>query len=206
MAEDKDAKLIFNSLIKITLGDGERVLFWKDRWIHGFTVGEIAPLILEIVSMHARNCRTVWQALIDNAWSTDVQGDISFLAHMQIAHLCLVINTVSRNEQLPDQFSWLADKSGCYTAKLTYQRMFMGLVRTRTAQAIWRSWAPLRCKIWAWLSVQYRLWTYDRRARHRLQDEPSPCFLCLQEQDNVDHILVQCVYAREVWHRCFDTL
>lgn len=29
--------------------------------------------------------------------------------------------------------------------------------------------------------------------------------MCLQDEDNVDHILVQCVYAREVWHRCFYT-
>lgn len=28
----------------------------------------------------------------------------------------------------------------------------------------------------------------------------------MQEEDNVKHILVQCVYAREVWHTCFDTL
>lgn len=30
--------------------------------------------------------------------------------------------------------------------------------------------------------------------------------MCLQEEDNVDHILVRCVYAREVWHRSFDIL
>ncbi|XP_073360400.1 uncharacterized protein [Aegilops tauschii subsp. strangulata] len=72
--------------------------------------------------------------------------------------------------------------------------------------AIWRSWAPLCCKIFAWLMVQYRLWTSDRRARHGLQDEPSACFTCLQDQDNVDHILVRCVYAQEVWRRCFDKM
>lgn len=26
------------------------------------------------------------------------------------------------------------------------------------------------------------------------------------EEDNAEHILVQCGYAREVWHRCFDRL
>ena len=54
-----------------------------------------------------------------------------------------------------------------------------------------------------WLASQYRLWTSDRRARHGLQDAPSPCYTCLQEEDNVDHILARCVYAREVWHTCF---
>lgn len=168
MAEDKMAKLIFNSLIKINLGDGERVMFWKDGWIHGFTVGEIAPSILELVSTRARNCRTVKQALIENAWSTDVQGYISFTAHMQVANLCLTISTVPRNDQQPDQFIWPADKSGNYTAGSVYHRLCMGLLRSPTAECIWRSWAPLCCKIFAWLTVQYRLWTSDRRARHGL--------------------------------------
>lgn len=57
MVDDKDAQHIFNSMIKITLGNEERVLFWKDRWIHGFTVGEIAPSIISLVSTRACNSR-----------------------------------------------------------------------------------------------------------------------------------------------------
>ena len=74
------------------------------------------------------------------------------------------------------------------------------------AKCIWRSWAPLKCKIFAWLAGQYRLWTFDRRARHGLQDETLECYTCLREEDNVEHILVQCVYAKQVWHKCLDTL
>ena len=39
--------------------------------------------------------------------------------------------------------------------------------------------------------------------RHRLQDTISPCFLCEQEEDTVDHILIHCVYASRVWFQCF---
>ena len=67
---------------------------------------------------------------------------------------------------------------------------------------IWRSWAPLKCKIHVWLTVQHRIWTSDRRARHGLQDQPSACFTCLQEEDNAEHIHLQCSYARQVWHKC----
>ena len=74
MMEDKEAKMVFNSMVKIKVGTGKRVFFWKDRWIHGFTVGEIAPTIMELVNTCARNTRTVQQALIDNAWSQDVLG------------------------------------------------------------------------------------------------------------------------------------
>lgn len=204
MIEDKEASLVFNSMVKIVLGNGANVLFWKDRWIHGFTVGDIAPLIVELVQPRARNRRSVQQALDDNAWIQDVHGDLTFMAHLQVAHLCQAMATVPMNEGETDQFVWPADGSGCYSAKSVYNRLCMGLTDSPTATGIWRSWAPLRCKIFAWLLVQYRLWTSDRRARHGLQQEPSACFSCLQEEDNVDHIFAHCVYAREVWHRCFE--
>lgn len=57
-----------------------------------------------------------------------------------------------------------------------------------------------------WLATQHRLWMSDRRARHGLQDAPALCYTCLQEEDNVDHILAHYVYAREVWHSCFHAL
>ncbi|XP_020163130.1 uncharacterized protein [Aegilops tauschii subsp. strangulata] len=120
MVEDDETKLVFNSLVKISLGNGEKVLFWRDRWIHGFTVAEIAPTIMDFVSTRAHNSRTVRQALIDNAWAADVQGDISFTAHIHIANLCLAITTAPRNEEQADQFAWPADVTGAYTAKSVY--------------------------------------------------------------------------------------
>lgn len=128
------------------------------------------------------------------------------MAHMQVYSLCQAIAMVDINSAVADQFTWPSDVSGVYTAKSVYRRLCEGYLKSPTATRIWRSWAPLKCKIFAWLATQDRLWTFDRRARHGLQDNPSVCFTCLQDEDNVDHILAHCVYAREVWHRCFDRL
>ena len=179
MTKDDEASLVFNSMIKIVVGNGENVYFWKDRWIHGFTISEIAPLISAMVRTREKNVRTMQQAIVDNAWIHDVQGDLSFMAHMQVANLCQALATVPIIATAPDQFIWPADASGCYTAKSVYNRLCIGLLASPTARCIWKSWAPLRYKIFAWLMVQYRLWTSDRRARHGLQDAPSACFTCL---------------------------
>jgi hypothetical protein len=64
---------------------------------------------------------------------------------------------------------------------------------------LWGSFAPLKGKIFGWLALRYRLWTSDRRQRHGLQEHMAPRFTCL---DTVDHVLVQCPYARQVWYDC----
>ena len=81
----------------------------------------------------------------------------------------------------------------------TYKIMCHGMTHFPAAHFIWKFWALLKCKIFIWLAVQYRVWTSDRRARHGLQANASVCFTCNGDEDNVEHILMQCAYARGTW-------
>ena len=182
------------------------MLFWRDRWIHGFAVMHIAPLVFAMVQTRVVNKRMVQQALSDNSWLVDYQLGFSFMAQIQLMHLIQAIGTVPWDAEGADEFTWPCSSSGSYTARSTYDRLCVGYTRSPMATCIWRSLAPLKCKLFAWLAMQHRIWTSDRRARHELQDRPSACYTCLQEEDNAEHILVQCVYTREVWHTMFDAL
>lgn len=68
----------------------------------------------------------------------------------------------------------------------------------RGASFIWRSRAPLICKIFTWLALKNRVWTSDRLARRGLPHHDA-CPLCDQEQESIDHLLISCVFARSVW-------
>lgn len=139
---DKDARLVFDSMVNISVGNGEKVLFWRDRWIHGFLVHDIAPLLATSVTTRVVNTRTVRQALLDEQWTLDIRHDGSFMALLQIMHLRHAIAMVHRDEGVPDIFTWPASASGVYTAKSTYQRMCHGLTRLPYISGIWWSWAP----------------------------------------------------------------
>jgi hypothetical protein len=84
--------------------------------------------------------------------------------------------------------------------------MHHGSVYLRMAEAIWSAKAPLKCQLFMWLAVLNRIWTSERRERHGLQDSVDACAVSLQAEDTVDHILVQCPFAREVWFSCLTKL
>uniref|UniRef100_A0A8R7UVP5 Reverse transcriptase zinc-binding domain-containing protein n=1 Tax=Triticum urartu TaxID=4572 RepID=A0A8R7UVP5_TRIUA len=176
MAVDKEARAVFDSLVHIEVGMGNRVLFWRDRWIHDFAVKDIAPYIYALVDTRTINHRTVEDGLQNDSWLHDISGVVNFGGHLQLLHLNLAISTVNRVPLAEDSFSWPADPSGGYTAKSTYLRLCSGTERVPYAACIWKSWALLKCKFFAWLAVQHRIWTSDRRARHGLQDAPSACY------------------------------
>ncbi|CAN6373551.1 unnamed protein product [Urochloa humidicola] len=49
-----------------------------------------------------------------------------------------------------------------------------------------------------WLAFHRRHWTADRRHRHGLHSHTN-CLLCDQLPETMEHILVQCSYAQQVW-------
>jgi hypothetical protein len=176
------------------------VWFWTDRWIDGRTAAEIAPLVTARIPARRKNKRTVAEAMRENRWMLDIPVGLSDEGCFQCVKLWLALAEVQCNEAVQDKFTWKGSASGKYTARETYDMLCHGRVYSSLAEPIWKAKAPLRCKIFGWLASRYRLWTSDRRARHGLQDEPDVCYTCLLEEDNVDHILAQCVFARQVWH------
>jgi hypothetical protein len=65
-------------------------------------------------------------------------------------------------------------------------------------ERIWKSWAPTKCCFFMWLAAYNRCWTADRLARRGLP-HPDRCLLCDQEEENIHHLLIGCVFARQFW-------
>jgi hypothetical protein len=139
----------------------------------------------------------------NNHWLNDITEELTMAGGAQCIRLWEAVDTVQTDTTRPDRIRWTGSVSREYSSKSTYEILCKGSTSWSMSAPVWKSFAPVKCKIFAWLAMKYRVWTSDRRARHGLQDQPDPCYTCLQEEDNVDHILTQCPYARQVW---FDVL
>lgn len=69
----------------------------------------------------------------------------------------------------PDRTVWLWMPDGTYSAKSAYARLHTGLLPFRGQALIWKTWVPLRVKIFLWLVFRRRHWTNNRRTRHGLK-------------------------------------
>jgi len=65
----------FLSMAVITeVGDGANTLFWKDKWLAGKNIQDIAPHVYALVSRRTAARRSVLEALINEKWIEDIQG------------------------------------------------------------------------------------------------------------------------------------
>jgi hypothetical protein len=46
-------------------------MFWKDQWLHGKRIKNIAPAVYAMVSKRIRNRRSVKEAMLNLGWVTD---------------------------------------------------------------------------------------------------------------------------------------
>ena len=136
------------------------------------------------------NRRSVQDALRLHAWTNDIAGQLDTDELAQFVRLWDILIEIHLEPGYEDKPIWSWNREGVYTASSAYTMLCMGGIRFQAYAGIWKCWAPLVCKLFMWLAVQYRLWTSDKRARHVLQDQASKCYMCDQEEDTVDHILL----------------
>uniref|UniRef100_A0A453AAK1 Reverse transcriptase zinc-binding domain-containing protein n=1 Tax=Aegilops tauschii subsp. strangulata TaxID=200361 RepID=A0A453AAK1_AEGTS len=109
--------------------------------------------------------QTVFVGLQANAWAHDIHGMLGIHEIGQYIQLWHAVEHTTLTTE-PDRLLWKWTSSGSYSAKSCYQATFQGSIHSSSWKFIWKNWAPLRVRIFHWLSDQDRCWTADRLARH----------------------------------------
>jgi hypothetical protein len=103
---------------------------------------------------------------------------------------------------MEDTLRWHWSADGAYSSRSAYAALLLGQSAVLGAMELWKMRAPNNYRLFMWLALLGRCWTAERRQRHGLQ-ATSSCTLCLQETELIDHLLVQCMFSREVWFKVF---
>jgi hypothetical protein len=159
-----DVVAVFNASIKITIGDGVRVVFWEDPWVDGQPVHVIAPDLVKLVNPCIQRSRTVQEAVEGAAWVRDIAGELSVNAVVQFFKLWNAIRSTNLRAEA-DTFTWKWTASGGFSSKTAYRAFFFGRTAMPGAAEIWHAFAPFKLNFHAWLALQNRCWTADRLAR-----------------------------------------
>jgi len=186
----------FQAATVLTLGNGCSILFWSDRWLDGWTIKEIAPLIFASVGSRKRGA-TVAEALQNHNWVRHITAPLTMQVLLEFDKLFDMVERFSLSDA-PDTFTWTLSADRAYSAASAYGAMFLGCSMPLGAKQIWRTAAPPRVCFFFWLVLHGRSWTADRRFRHGLQTS-NTCIICDQEVETIDHILLGCYFCRQVW-------
>jgi len=201
----EQVRAFFKVAVYSEVGDGTKTLFWTDRWLHGHCIADLAPRLFAIIPKRRIKQRTVQHALTNQSWISDIKGAITVGVIIDYLHLWDVLSDFFLQPDVEDRHIWRFSSDGQYSAKTAYKGFFVGTTSFEPCERIWKTWAPPKCRFFVWLVAHNRCWTADRLARRGLP-HPERCLLCDQAAETIDHLLVQCVFAREFWFRFFSRI
>ncbi|GJN35167.1 hypothetical protein PR202_gb23914 [Eleusine coracana subsp. coracana] len=194
-----NAVALFHISIVSHVGQGTNTLFWSDKWLFGCSLAELAPSVVAAVPIKIRQQRTVAEAFMERQWPRDIQGGFSLVwlyEYFQLWDVLLEVNLSEDN----DQHTWRFDGSGSFSTKSAYQAFFNGAMTFEPWRRLWKAWASSKYKVFLWLAIRNKCWTVDRLARRGLP-HPDRCVFCDQADEDIQHILTDCVFAREFWYK-----
>jgi hypothetical protein len=94
---------------------------------------------------------TVREGLTNNFWIAKLDtNEISTSNHVvEFVELWSFIIKVQLVERSNDGISWKFTNSGEYSAALAYNAQFEGMTNSYIMEAVWKTWAPPKCKLFA---------------------------------------------------------
>jgi hypothetical protein len=184
------------------VGDGVNTKFWKDKWLHGKRIVDLAPRLLATIPKRIVNNRTVNEALTNRKWIADIKGALSVGVLIDYLQLWEMLSAIELQPGVEDRHIFSIVPDGMYSAKSAYNGLFMGSVSFGHYTRVWKTWAPPKCRFFIWLAAHNRCWTADRLANKGL-NHPEKCLLCDQAEETLDHLLVTCSFLRVFWYQFF---
>jgi hypothetical protein len=98
-----------------------------------------------------------------------------------------------------NDITWKFTASEEYSVASGYKDQFEGLLFSIMPVLIWKKWAPPKCKLFARLILQDRVWTSKRLQQCRWPN-CGLCQLCKRESEYVEHLLFRCRYSLNIWN------
>eukprot|EP00253_Pinus_taeda_P004365 PITA_04365 len=185
---------------------GSEANFWDDRWQQRESLNSIQNLLL-ICGRVEENRISVkdywkvndisegWRVWEDpTAWARELTPELQDWYRKEMGSRRI------RVRQGKDILRWGNSMKGTFTTKEAYYLMDSqnrgdGNVEWKT---IWEAnWWP-KVTIFIWLATKNKILTWDRIQKNGFNG-PSRCYLCNNDTETRDHLLVRCPYTEKLW-------
>jgi hypothetical protein len=185
---------LFKLCTSITVGNGTKTSFWKDRWLQGQAPKDIAPVCFKLAW---RKNQIVAVAMADQKWMRGLRRISTAVGIQEFVELWTRLSQVQLSQQ-PDTISWRFTTNGKYSAQSAYNVQFIGTITNERWKSIWKAKVQNKCRFFTWLAVQLKLPTTDRIIKQGRQVNPI-CALCRTTDESHIHMFAKCTYTRAVW-------
>ena len=171
---DKD-RALFASATTMTVGGGNRALFWHCSWLGEQPVRQDYP---NLFRRSTRKNRMMADAIRDDRWIMDLRcgNNLEIIPQVVLLQRRIREANLALHGGTEDKITWKA--GGDYTARSAYHSQLPPQPASAMKGLVWKIWAPGNIKFFLWLLHQNRLWCNDCLQRRGWEIPTSASSAC----------------------------
>ena len=195
--------LNFSKFLRYDVGDGTRVKFWDDVWCRDRPLKEAFPDLYNISrTRDASVSEVLCYANGSIFWDLQFRRLVND-QELQSLDSCMVLIYSTKVRGVgSDKLCWKLSSSRGFTVSKYYHSLSPSSAISFPWKMMWQSKVPPRVAFFSWTAALGKILTIDNlRKRHFVVLEW--CFMCKRCGESVDHLLLHCPIAYEMWSMIF---
>ena len=138
----------------------------------------------------------------ERVWSVTLIRELQDWEMEDFTTLMKTLYSIDIKWNTADQLQWDHTGSGIYEVRSYYHITCSRGNQTFPWKSVWRVKVPPKVAFFVWLAAHGKNLTIDNLRRRRIW-VLDWCFMCKRAGESVDHLLLHCEYARELWSFIF---
>ena len=195
-------KANFMKYIRYHVGSGERVQFWLNAWVGNTMLADWYPDLFRCAVDKGLKVQNYFERQGPGAqviWGPTFRRNVKELEENQLASLLILLNGISIPADGEDVRLWSASKDGSFSVSSFFSEISTREKSRNSVAFIWKIKAPPRVVIFGWLAIQKKILTMDN-LRRKGKFLVNACPMCLEEEETVDHLTLNCRVANMIWN------
>ncbi|GLT47960.1 hypothetical protein SLA2020_216110 [Shorea laevis] len=190
---------------RLVVGEGKKVRFWRDLWAGDEVLANKYSRLFWLSTGQNNNISQMGCWKNGNwTWAFRWRRKLFTWEENQLLDLKTTIEAINLQQGKIDQWTWIYDKKGLYTAKSGYLllKQHLGNVDGWPYNKLWIPSIPSKVSAFIWQTLQDKIatkWNLFRRGI--LNNNQLKCCFC-DGQEDTNHLFLHCNFASKIWNLC----